>query len=76
MMDKLKIEVPPEQGKEIIDILKRSNSIGEEKGEAIYSLKVYRLPETVQNSMEVFSDYPLYPPLEVFKEGFEDNNLF
>lgn len=72
-MDKLKIEVSPEQGKEIIE---RSDSIGEEKGEAIYSLKVYRLPETVQNSMEVFSDYPLYPPLEVFKEGFEDNNLF
>lgn len=69
MMDKLKIEVSPEQGKEIIE---RSDSIGEEKGEAIYSLKVYRLPETVQNSMEVFSDYPL----EVFKEGFEDNNLF
>jgi hypothetical protein len=76
MMDKLKIEVSPEQGKEIIDILKRGNSIGEDKEGVIYSFKAYRLPETIQTSKEVFTDYPLYPPLEVFKEGFEDNNLF
>ncbi len=72
MMDKLKISVSPAEGKEVIDILKKGYSVDE-----FYSLKVYRLPETVKPFDEKnFLNQPLSPPIEVFKEGFEDNNLF
>ncbi|BDC17946.1 hypothetical protein [Acidianus sp. HS-5] len=71
MIDKLKMNVSPEQGKEIIDILKKGDSMDE-----FYSFKVYRLPEIIYPFNEKDLILPLSPPLEVFKEGFEDNNLF